>query len=182
MIFLDTETTGLLKPEENELINQPHIIEFYGVRLDWDGDGFRYVSEFETFVRPPVPIEPIITNITGIDDRMVANAPTFPQIYKDLCQFFMGEDTLVAHNAPFDVGVIYCELARIEKQIQFPWPMNHQCTVELSFHIENKRLKLKKLHEMATGLEHEDQHRASGDVKAMVKCYEWLINEGHVKI
>lgn len=70
MIFFDTETTGLLNPDENELINQPHIIEMYLVRLNYDKESgeFHLVDEVETFIRPPVPVPPIITKITGIDD------------------------------------------------------------------------------------------------------------------
>jgi len=182
VIFFDTETTGLLKPDENELINQPHMIEFYGVRLDYgakSGD-FTFVSEFETYIKPPVPIPPIITKITGIDDAKVADAPTFSQMYNQFCEFFLGETTLVAHNASFDVRILYNELARMEREIQFPWPTNHHCTVELSMPIEHKRLKLKRLHEMAVGHEHSSQHSARGDVEALVTCYKWLMDEGHI--
>jgi hypothetical protein len=46
-------------------------------------------------------------------------------------------------------------------------------------HIEQRRLNLTKLHEYATGIsEISGAHTAGGDVKALVTCYDWLINKG----
>lgn len=182
MIIGDTETTGLLKPEANELINQPHIIEIYLVKLELDGEDFRLIDEFESYVKPPIPIDPIITKITGITDDHVAGAPTFAQLYQQLCEFFRGEDTFIAHNCAFDIGMLYVELARMEKQAMFPWPWKQICTVEESMAIENKRLKLKRLHEIATGSEHQDQHRARGDVEALATCVMWLHKNGYITL
>lgn len=182
MIIGDTETTGLIKPEANELINQPHIIEIYLVKLDWDGEEFKFIDELETFVKPPIPIDPFITKITGITDDHVKDAPTFPQLYSKLCDFFLGETTFIAHNCAFDISMFYVELARMEKQAQFPWPYRQICTVEESMAIENKRLKLKRLHEIATGHEHEDQHRARGDVEALATCVAWLAKNGYISL
>ena len=167
MIFGDTETTGLLKPEANDLNMQPYITELYLVKLKLVENEFVFVDEFSSFFKPPMPLDPIITKITGITDEMLADAPTFANKYIELCHFFMGEDTFVAHNAAFDVGMIWTELARLQCEIKFPWPYRHLCTVELSLGIEHHRLKLKDLYFKATGLPHTGAHRAKGDVEAL---------------
>lgn len=182
MIFFDTETTGLLQPEANDLNMQPYIIELYAVDLQWDPDtgSFKFVKEFESFFKPPIPLDPIITKITGITDDMLVDQPTFASRYGAVCDFFLGQTTMVGHNLSFDAGMLWTELARLQCEIKFPWPKNHQCTVELSMGIKHHRLKLSDLHELATGAPHDGAHRARGDVEAMVTCYKWMIEQGHI--
>ena len=158
---------------------QPHITEFYGVRVDENWD---VVSEFETFVKPPIPIPEIVTKITGITDQMVAGAPKFIEIFDGLVEFFIGARTMVAHNLPFDSGVLLNELIRHGLEHHFPWPPTWHCTVEISRPIKNKSIKLGVLHEIATGRPHvEDAHRAKSDVMALVRSYKWLVEQGFVK-
>lgn len=182
LIIGDFETTGLIKPEANDLRQQPHIIEAYLVKLDYLNGEFSFIDEISTFMRPPIPIDPLITKITGINDYHVRNAPIFAELYPRFCEFFLGETTFVAHNAGFDLSCLFVELARIEKQALFPWCSNVICTVEASMPIEHKRLKLKRLHEIATGHEHDDQHRARGDVEALTACLGYLIEKGYVTL
>lgn len=180
MIILDTETTGLLHPDASDITKQPYITEFYGIKVTND---FDFVDEIESFVKPPVPIPPEVVNITGITEEMVADAPSFIDLYNDLSNFFLGETIVVAHNAPFDIGVLKWELTRYDLEFHFPWPKRHICTVEGSRHIKNKRLKLRDLHELATGRKHEDgAHRAKQDVMALVRSFKWLVEEGHVRL
>ncbi len=177
MIFIDTETTGLLKAEAADLSLQPHITEIYAVRLD---DDYKFISELETFVKPPIPIPEEITKITGITDAMIADAPSFIRVYDDLVSLFLGEAEVIGHNIPFDMGMLYCELARTNLEYHFPWPKTWTCTVEKSMSIENKRLRLVYLHELATGSPHENAHRAKNDVMAVVRCHIWLRKKGLV--
>ncbi len=180
MIFIDTETTGLLQPEANDLRVQPHITEIYAVKLNLSKDGFEFVEDFESLFHIPVPLPEFITKITGITDEMLLGQPSFAAKYIELCHFFIGEDTIVGHNLAFDAGMLWVELARIQCETKFPWPFIQKCTVELSLGIKNHRLKLSDLHELATGEPHGNAHRARGDVEAMVRCYEWMINQGHI--
>jgi DNA polymerase III epsilon subunit-like protein len=106
---------------------------------------------------------------------MVASAKPFPLIYDDLCEFFLGETTMFAHNCSFDKGIILHELQRMGMEYNFPWPMHHICTVEKSFPIKNKRLKLDHLYQIATGRErHRKSHRAEDDVLDMIECIQFL--------
>ena len=134
MLIFDTETTGLLRPSATELWLQPHITEIYICKVDKD---FKIYKEFESFIKPPVPIPTHITEITGISEAMVAKAPSFIQIYPELCNFFIGEDIIFAHNCTFDISMLQNELARHDLVTKFPWPSEHKCTIEASFPIQN---------------------------------------------
>lgn len=171
-ILFDTETTGLLKPSINKLDAQPYIVEFYAVKVD---DEFNIIGEFETYIKPPIPIPKETSDIHGIDDKKVSNAPSFSDIAIDLSNFFLGVDTLVAHNLPYDRSMLANELHRLDKVLNFPWPINHICTVEKSMYIQQRRMNLGDLHEFCTGKKHENAHTAKADVFALVRCYHWLL-------
>lgn len=172
MLATDTETTGLLKPEQTHLHMQPFMTEIYIAKFN---ENFEITDEFDHLVKPPFPIPEFIQKLTNITNEMVSDKPTFIDIYDDLCNFVRGEEIIFAHNASFDTGVIRYELERHDLQYKFPWPSKHYCTVELSEPIQNKRLKLNQLHEIATGKsEIVGAHRAKTDVVAMIKCIEWL--------
>jgi len=173
-LAFDTETTGLLKSDSNDIKEQPYIIEFYACKLD---DDFNLLDEYETFIKPPVPITQTITKITGITEDDVKDAPTFLDVYEEIGSFFVGVDEVIAHNLPFDRSMLANELIRINKLINFPWPMKHTCTVEMSMGIEQRRLTLNSLHEYATGKPMAKAHRAKGDVFALVRCYHWLMEQ-----
>lgn len=171
MIFIDTETTGLLKPDAASLHLQPYITEVYAVRVT---DDLEFISEVETFVKPPIPIPDIVTKITGITNETVSRAPKFIGVYNQLVELFLGETIVVGHNISFDLGMLYCELARHSFEFHFPWPRTWICTVEKSVPIEHRRLTLSRLHELATGAPHDGAHRARADVEATIRGYKWL--------
>lgn len=173
-LLFDTETTGLLKPDAKDVKEQPYIIEFYACKID---DDFNMVDEYETFIKPPVPISREITKITGITEKDVEDAPTFREVYETLGSFFTGVDEMIAHNLPFDRSMLANELIRINKLINFPWPMKHTCTVEQSMGIEQRRLTLTSLHQHATGAPLKNAHRAKDDVFGLVRCYHWLMEQ-----
>jgi DNA polymerase III epsilon subunit family exonuclease len=177
MIAFDLETTGLLKPDLCELHYQPFITEIYLCKFDWKGN---ILQEFETYLKPPVPIPEEVIEITGITNEMVRSAPKFIEIYDELCDFVLGETTIFAHNCSFDIGVLACELQRKDLELRFPWPKNQICTVEASYPIQNKRMKLDDLHRMATGKGIENAHRAKNDVVAMVRIILWLKEQGFI--
>jgi len=179
MTVYDTETTGLLRPNATNVAQQPEIIELYAVQIN---EKFEIIKEIDTFLNPTLPISDVITKITGINDDMVKDAPKFSAMYKQIAEVFKGSDCLVAHNASFDVSMLANELVRIDKVIHFPWPVNHICTVEKSNHIKGNRLNLAKLHELATGKPFEGAHRAKADVHALVRCFHWLVEEGHIDL
>lgn len=178
MIFIDTETTDLLKPSA-EIETQPRMTEVCVIKTD---KKFKIVDEYSTLVNPQIDIAPIITKITGIDNNKVKDAPIYIEIHDKLVDFFLGERTVIAHNAPFDMGILYVAMQRHGLEFHFPWPPVWHCTAQESKKINGKRLKLRDLHELATGSKHEDgAHRARADVIALINSYKWMIKEGYFK-
>ena len=171
MLVFDTETTGLLKPGATEMHLQPFLTEICILKF---GEDFKITDKFESFVKPPVPVPDDIIEITGITNEMLKDAPEFPLIYDDLCDFVLGERTIYAHNCSFDISILENELARMECELKFPWPPEQICTVERSFAIRNKRLKLSVLYNIATGKEMKHAHRASVDCAALIECVKFL--------
>lgn len=88
-IAIDVETTGLEK--------DAHIIEIAMVAVN---DG-KVVDHFQSFVRPPKAIPRDISQLTGITNHMVSDAPTWKDIEDDVLAF-IGDRLLVAHNVEFD--------------------------------------------------------------------------------
>lgn len=179
VIILDTETTGLLKPIPTKIDSQPFITEFYGARLSPD---FKMVSELDVLIKPPIPISEEITKITGIDDDLVADAPTFFEVYDRLYDFFEGVRYVVGQNIMFDLEMINKELFRHNLEKKFPWPKHHICTIESSYHYKNKRLKLMDLHELLFNKGFKEAHRAKNDTNATIRCFIELFKRGDVII
>lgn len=183
--IFDTETTGLIKPKAADMIQQPHITEIYclKVRQEFvDGEWqFDLLNDFDQLLKVPVPLSDVITRITGLTDNMLADKPTFKEIYPSLAEFMTGTDRLVAHNLAFDSSMLANELVRINKVIKFPWPRDYCCTVEKSLFIEQRRMSLTKLHEHLFGEGFADAHRAKNDVLPLYRCYKKMVEEGMIK-
>lgn len=170
----DTETTGLTKAAGNDLFAQPHLVEIYAMQTDGAGN---LVAEYETLIKPPIPIPKATTKIHGITDYDVRDSPTFAEVYRDIVTVFFGSHTVVAHNLSFDEWMIIYELRRIGKEHHFPYPPIKFCTVEQSLHLKGHRLKNNELYEIATGKELVDAHQAKNDVMATFESYMWLKNQ-----
>lgn len=177
IVVFDTETTGLVKPIPTDISLQPFMTEIFCYKLD---ENFKKISEFESLVKPPIPISKEITKITGISDETVANAPSFFEVYDALYDFFSDVDVVVGHNLAFDINIIHCELMRHDLDKKFCYPKTHICTVEKSYHLQNKRLKLSALYELLFGGKFENAHRARNDVLATVNCFAELCSRKEI--
>lgn len=176
MILLDTETDGLLGPTALPLDQQPKIIEIGLIKLA--EPDLNIVDQLHLLLNPGRPLSEEITKITGLRDEDLRGKPSFARIYPQLVDFFLGEEMLVAHNLPFDRGVLAGELQRIDKLLAFPWPPKHVCTVEATQHLQDKYLKQEVLYEMATGRPADQTHRAHDDVSQLAEIVVWLRGEG----
>ena len=73
-----------------------------GITVVEDG---RIGEEFFSLVDPEEPFDWFNTQLTGIDSEAVAGAPTFYELWGRI-EPLMSSGVLVAHNAPFDLGVL----------------------------------------------------------------------------
>ncbi len=93
-IAFDLETTGLDASSDE-------IIEIGAARFV---DG-KLVEQYQSLVKPSIPIPPEITQLTGIDDEDVEDQPRIQEIVADIASF-LGDSPVVAHNAQFDVSFL----------------------------------------------------------------------------
>lgn len=181
MIIFDTETTGFVGPSVLPTEQQPHIIEFAGIKVD--DITLEEISRLNFLVNPGVPLSKEAIKVTGLTDDDLKDKPKFAHYYSPLIGFFFGERYLVAHNASFDVSVLALELQRIEKAYKFPWPIMHICTIENTLDMLGYRLSLKNLYDHLFGivsLNPEKLHRAGYDVEVLYRCVKALRELGRI--
>lgn len=157
--ILDIETTG--GSPKTEKITE--IAIFFH-------DGQTVVGEWSTLINPEKPIPYFITGLTGITNEMVADAPRFFEVAKELVERTENH-TIVGHNVSFDYSFIKSEF----KRLGFDFERNTLCTIKLSRKIipGHKSYSLGKICQ-ELGIEIRDRHRAAGDALATVRLFELL--------
>lgn len=166
-VVVDLETTGA-SPSKGAGITEIGAIKVRGGEV---------IGEFESFVNPLTPIPFFITELTGIDDRMLRDAPIIDEVlplFLEFCQPHH-EIILVAHNAQFDVSF----LKSAANEIDIPWPKFKVLdTVRFARSIIPKEevgnYRLGTLAQFF-GTEVVPTHRALDDVKTTVEVLHCLI-------
>jgi len=103
-IVLDTETTGL-EPEQGHRIIEIGCVELLERRLTG--------NNFHVYLQPDREIDAAAVEVHGITNEFLADKSRFADITEDLIAYLKGAE-LVIHNAPFDVGFLDAELARVD--------------------------------------------------------------------
>jgi DNA polymerase-3 subunit epsilon len=103
-IVLDTETTGL-EPEQGHRIIEIGCVELINRRLSG--------RHFHQYLRPDRRSDPAAFAVHGISDEVLADKPPFSEVAEEFLAFIDGAE-LIIHNAPFDVGFLDHEIARLE--------------------------------------------------------------------
>lgn len=160
--ILDIETTGGKFNEEG--ITEIAIYKF---------DGYTIVDQFITLVNPEKEIQAFVVNLTGINNKMLVNAPKFFEIAKRIVEITQ-DCILVAHNTSFDYRILKTEFDRLG----FDFRRNTLCTVELSQQLilEQPSYSLGKLTK-SLGIPMTERHRASGDALATVQLFKLLLEK-----
>lgn len=135
-------------------------------------DGKQVVSEYTSLVNPGQFIPGYITDITGIDDEMVAYSPTFRELTSTILEMTEG-CVFVAHNVGFDYNFLRESFGRLG--IEFKRPK--LCTVKTSRRLMPglPSYSLGRLCDHL-GITIHDRHRAMGDARATVTLLEKLLN------
>ncbi|MBK3516354.1 exonuclease domain-containing protein [Carboxylicivirga marina] len=163
-VIVDIETTG--GNMKNGKITEVAIYRH---------DGEKVVDEFVSLVNPESYIPPFITSLTGITNEMVASAPLFYQIAKDIVEICK-DAVFVAHNAAFDYNFIKEEF----RNLGFNFEMPTICTVKLS----RKLLPGHASYSLGKicpdlGIGNDARHRAAGDALATVELFEILLERNN---
>ncbi|MBV9215269.1 MAG: 3'-5' exoribonuclease [Acidobacteria bacterium] len=162
-VVFDLETTGSKTP--------PCRITEIGAYRVRAGE---VTESYHTLVNPETPIPRFITQLTGINDEMVKDAPVFRDIAHELLNF-IGDSILVAHNSGFDMRFLNHEIGRIFPDYRIANPC--LCTVQLS----RKLLPDILNHKLKTVAEHYsidfNHHRADEDARATAHIFVNLLTK-----
>ena len=94
IVALDIETTGL--SPEGDAITEIGAVRFNERRIE---------GEWHSLINPGRRIPPQITQLTGITDAMVRNAPRIGDVLEDL-ETFVGDGPILGHNVGFDLAFL----------------------------------------------------------------------------
>lgn len=135
-------------------------------------DGNRIVDKYIQLINPECRIPRFISQLTGITDEMVQDAPKFYEVAKEIVQFTENA-VFVAHNVGFDYNVLRQEF----RSLGFDFRREHLCTVRTArYSIPNQpSYSLGKLTK-ALNIQLENHHRAASDARATAELLQLLIN------
>lgn len=164
--ILDIETTGGKFNEEG--ITEIAIYKY---------DGHNIIDQFISLVNPEKPIQEFVVRLTGINNKMLKNAPKFYEVAKRIVEITK-DCIIVAHNSSFDYRILRTEFNRLG----FNFERNTLCTVELSQQLilDQPSYSLGKLTK-SLGIPISDRHRATGDALATVQLFKLLLDKDSEK-
>ncbi len=158
--IVDIETTGGYAAQN--CITEIAIILFNGIEEE---------GRYHTLVNPQIPIQKYVQSMTGITDEMVANAPKFEEIARNIFNL-LSNKIFVAHNVNFDYSFIKSHLKTAGYEIDLP----KICTVKLSRKIFPglMRYGLGKLCKHFS-INNSARHRSMGDTEALKEIFILLL-------
>ena len=106
-IVLDTETTGLEISQDHRII-EIGCVEMVNRKLTG--------RHYHQYINPQRNVDEGAMEVHGITDQFLADKPLFESIAADFLEFVDGAD-LIIHNAPFDLGFINHEIAKLPNKI-----------------------------------------------------------------
>jgi DNA polymerase-3 subunit epsilon len=158
-VIFDVETTGPAAGKGGA------ITEFGALKVVHG----EVVEEFSTLVNPGRPIDPFVVRLTGITDRMVADAPTVSEVMPRFERFVEGS-VLVGHNVHFDCSFV----AAARGGVSLPNPVLDTLKLSRCLVPGLKRYRLSSLvgH---FGVRQVPNHRALSDAAATVGVFLRLL-------
>jgi DNA polymerase-3 subunit epsilon len=106
-IILDTETTGMDHREGHRII-EIGCVEMIERRLTG--------RNFHVYINPERAVDAGALEVHGITDEFLSDKPKFGAVARDFVDF-VRDSEIIIHNAPFDVGFLNAELARMEGEL-----------------------------------------------------------------
>jgi DNA polymerase III subunit epsilon len=158
--IIDIETTGL-SPRHEKITEIAVFVH----------DGEKVIDELTTLLNPEIEIPYRITQLTGINNKMVKDAPRFCDVAKQIIEMTEGT-ILVGHNVNFDYRFIRKEFS----EFGYDYRRKLICTCKLSRKLipGRRSYSLGKLCQELS-IDNPHRHRAYGDAKATLKLFELLL-------
>lgn len=163
LVIFDLETTGL------DLVKD-RIIQISYIKVYPDG----HEERGNELVNPEKPIEPIITQLTGISNEDVKDKPTFKQLGASLAEKFIGCDFAGFNSNHFDIPLLAEEFLRAG--VDFDFSKCKMIDAQTIFH-KMERRNLAAAYKFYCGRKMEEDfeaHRADQDTEA---TYRVLMGE-----
>lgn len=162
-VIVDIETTGLDT-------NYDEIIEIGAIKIKNN----EIVDTYNTLIKPKYEIDEYITELTGITNEMVADAPSIDKVIGNFKEF-ISDSILVGHNFNFDLNFLYDNSMNI---LNNPIENNFIDTMRLARFLL-KDLKHHRLIDIAKNynIDSSNSHRAIEDCRITYSCYKALMEE-----
>lgn len=153
-VAFDLETTGL-DPEFDS------IIECAAIRYDNGSE----IERFHSLINPGFSVDEFVTDLTGITNKMLDDAPKVEDVLPSLIAF-MGDDVILGHNVMFD--------CRFIESYGYELKNGYLDTMGLSRRLwpEFERHRLCDLRERLLDGENSTPHRGAEDAEITARCYE----------
>lgn len=150
---VDLEMTGL--DAARDRICEIGIVLFQGGRV---------LREFQTLVRPPIPISKGARKVVDITEEELAEAPVFAEV-ADAVRDLLAGAIFVAHNVPFDLGYLHREFELLGTPLEEPVSLDTLLVARRLFAFRRNNLA-NICKELKIPL--EGHHRALADARATV--------------
>ncbi|MCS6908882.1 MAG: exonuclease domain-containing protein [Anaerolineales bacterium] len=159
-VFFDVETTGL-SPWSGDRICEVGIVIAQGEQI---------LETYASLVNPLRPLSTEAAAVNGLTDEILRHQPTFAEIADQVIERLDGQ-IVVCHNAPFDLGFLQSELARLGRTWQ---PRQVIDTLELArqyFHFASNSLPAVAA---ALGIAVQEAHRALSDALTTYRVFRYF--------
>ena len=163
LVVLDLETTGTWTEKDR-------IVEVAMVKLSPGGERER----FESRVNPGMPIPPRVSQITGITDEDVKDAPPFKAIAGQVLAFIADADLGGFNIERFDLPILERELYEVGLKLE--WRTRAIYDALRIYHLREKR-DLKAAYQFYCGKTLANGHTAMGDTEATLEILEAQIRQ-----
>ena len=176
VLVFDTETTGLCERDK--------VIQFSAILYQMHADKLEELDRINYYINPEMPLDPVITDITGITEDDLINALPEEKMIDKIDDFMNRAQVWAGYNVSFDMGMMQRMHERCHKKWD-PKPavdvlaMARNCIFKSVSGVKNYKLGT------ITGFLFPDMevkfHDSLEDVRATAQCFEALLKDYKTK-
>lgn len=162
-IVIDVETTG-------RSTSYDEVIELAAIKISANS----VIDSFSSLIRPSRAVSPFITELTGITNEMLMQAPDISSVLPEYLDF-IGNSILVGHNITYDINFVN---SSAEKCGLRPLANDYVDTLRIfrKLYPDLKHHRLMDLSEMYK-FDYSNAHRALADCEITYNCFCALADE-----